>query len=171
MQDNIETSASAEEVEMTQEETVDTVQEETQEEPQKELTPEEQAYQDLQTKRMGTFKVQLDPSSAIYLRNILDKSEYEGPQQAYLLVVAKSEMSSIVNALKDNDKTKRYEVDMTSACIESLGFFMNRLKGKGSDSAMKLFTASMLLRPAMGQINELDQKLAEARKNLEQSDK
>lgn len=171
MSEHNETKNLAEELESVNVDTVDTVQNEAVEEPQRELTPEEQELRDLQTKRMGTFKVQLDPGSVLYYRNLLDKCEYEGPQQAYLLVIAKSELSSIAHQLKDADKTKRYEVDMTSACIESLGFFMNRYKGKGSDSAMKLFSASMLLRPVMGEINAIDQQLAEAKKNLEQSNK
>ena len=131
------------------------------------VSPEQQAFNDLQVERMGTFKVGMGYVDAVYYRNMLDKATYKGPQQAYLLLVAKAEMSNVCSGLKDNDKTKRYEVDLTSACIESLGFFMNNFEGKGSDSAGKLFSASMLLRPSMGLINQLDEKLAEAKKTLD----
>jgi hypothetical protein len=139
--------------------------------PEVKLSTEEQAFQDLQTERMGTFKVGMGYVDAVYFRNLLDKSGYKGPQQAYLLIVAKSELSGVAAGLKDNDRNKRYEVDLSAACIESLGFFMNNYEGKGSDSAGKLFSASMLLRPAMGIINNLDEKLAEAKKTLEDSNK
>ena len=135
------------------------------------LSPEEQILKDLETERMGSFKVGLGYGDAVYFRNLLDKSEYKGPQQAYLLVIAKAELSQVCEGLKNNDKGKRFDVDLSSACIESLGFFMNNFSGKGSDSATKLFTASMLLRPAMGLINQIDAQLAETRKNLESTDK
>lgn len=135
------------------------------------LSPEEQVFKDLQTKRMGKFKIGMGHGDAIYFRNLLDKCEYTGPQQAYLLIIAKSELSAVAEGLKNQDKLKRYEVELSSACIESLGFFMNNYKGKGADSATKLFTSSMLLRSAIGEINKLDEELAEARKNLKTEDK
>lgn len=151
-------------------ETTDVV-EDTASEPQVELSPSEQAYEDLKVKRMGKFVVGMAHGDATYFRNLLDKSSFKGPQQAYLLIVAKAELSQIVNSLKQQDKNQRYEVEMTSASIESIGFFMNNFEGKGPDSATKLFTASMLLRPAMGEINKLDEELAIAKKNLESTDK
>jgi hypothetical protein len=157
--------------EVTNETVENTVEETVAEEPQRELTPEEQIYEDLKVKRMGKFVVGMGHGDATYFRNLLDKSEYKGPQQAYLLIVAKAELSQVCEGLKGNDKTQRYEVELTSACIESVGFFMNNFTGKGSDSATKLFTASMLLRPAMGEINRLDEELADAKKNLTVEDK
>ena len=141
------------------------------EEPKVELSPEEQEYEDLKVARMGKFTIGLGYGDAVFFRNLLDKSQFKGPQQAYLLIVAKAELSQVVAGLKDQDKNTRYEVELTSACIESLGFFMNAFEGKGSDSATKLFTASMLLRPSMGEINELDAKLAESKKDLTVKDK
>jgi hypothetical protein len=126
---------------------------------------EEMSIEDLKKKRMGTFKVGMSYGDAVYYRNLLDKSEYTGPQQAYLLVVAKTEMSQICAALKDSDKASRHEVDLTSATIESIGFYMNRFTGKGADSAMKLFTSSMLLRPVMAEINKIDEIISEKSKS------
>lgn len=137
--------------------------EEQEKEEERVLSPEEQTLKDLHDRRIGTFKVGIAFGDAKYLRNLLDKSEFTGPQQAYLLVISKNEMTSILNELKDKDQNKRHEVDMTSATIEALGYFMNNFKGKGSDSATKLFTASMLLRQPMGLINSLDQEIEAAR--------
>jgi len=136
------------------------------EEPKVELTPEQHAYEDLKVERMGKFTVAMSYEDARYYRNLLDKSTYKGPQQAYLLIVAKGEMSAVCDGLKEQDKGQRYEVQLTSACIESVGFFMNNYEGKGSESATRLFTSSMLLRPAMGLINELDVKLEEAKNKI-----
>ena len=126
------------------------------------------SLEDLRKKRMGTFKVGISYGDAVYYRNLLNKSDFTGPQQAYLLVVAKTELSQICEALKEKDKNTRYDVDLTSATIESIGFFMNRYVGKGSDSAMKLFTSSMLLRPIMGEINKIDEIISSKSKTSEE---
>lgn len=129
------------------------------------LSPEEQKLQDLHTARMGQFKVTMAYADAVYFRNMLDKSEYKGPQQAYLLVISKAEMSNISNTLKDQDQSKRYDVDVSSACIESLNFFMNNKVGKGEHSAQRLFSASMILRQSISEINNIDTEL----KNLKEA--
>lgn len=138
--------------------------------PEKVLTPDEQEYEDLKVERIGKFVVGMAYEDARYFRNLLDKSKYKGPQQAYLLIIAKAELSQVCEGLKEQDKGNRYEVELSSACIESIGFFMNNFEGKGEQSAMKLFSASMLLRPAMGLINDLDAKLEVAKAKLEKSE-
>lgn len=152
----------------TAEETVVESQEEVVEE--KELTPAEKLSQ-LEAERMGSFKVTLSLEDAKYLRNMLDKTEYKGPQQAYLLVISKLEMSGVCETLNDLDKQQRHTVEISSATIESLTFFMNNKVGKGVDSAQKLFAASMQLRPAITQINELDLKLESMREELSKKSK
>lgn len=121
---------------------------------------EDLSLEELTQKRMGTFKVGLSYKDAVYYRNLLDKSEFTGPQQAYLLIIAKAELSQVCEALKSTDQMARHEVQLTSATIESLGYFMNKMTGKGADSATKLFSASMLLRPVMGEINKIDEILS-----------
>jgi len=155
--------------ENTVDETIDTVQQvedansaksdEVIEETKTPLSPEQHAYEDLKVERIGKFKVGMAYEDARYYRNLIDKSAYVGPQQAYLLIVAKAELSQLCDGLKDQEKGQRYEVELSSACIESIGFFMNKYEGKGEESAMRLFSASMLLRPAMGLINDLDAQL------------
>ena len=138
---------------------------ETAETPEVPLT--ELSTDDLTKKRMGAFKVGMSYGDAVYYRNLLDKSEYTGPNQAYLLALAKTEMSQLCTGLKTQDKHKRYEVQLTSATIESLGFFINKHSGKGADSASKLFTASMLLRSVMGEINAIDEILSSRNEEVE----
>ncbi len=112
-------------------ESVDTTIVESQEEikEEKELTLQEKIQQ-LQSTRMGNFKVTLSLTDAKYLRNMLDKTEYKGPQQAYLLIISKLEMTNICEQLGDKDKESRHSVEMSSAAVESLTFFMNQKTGK-----------------------------------------
>lgn len=131
-----------------------------------EMTDEEKLGA-LQAKRMGTFKVDLSYSDATYLRNMLDKTTFKGPQQAYLLIISKLELSQICEALKNEPKDTRHPVEITSATIESVSFFMNNKEGVGVDSAQKLFAASMVLRPAIAEINKLDQELTNLSNRLE----
>jgi hypothetical protein len=116
---------------------------------------------ELQAKRMGSFEVSLTFNDARYLRNLLDKSEWVGPNQAYLLIISKLEMSNICEALKGMDPGQMHKVKMTSACIESLNYFMSRWSGTGEQSAQKLFASSMLLRGAIGEINKIDSEIEE----------
>lgn len=132
----------------------------------KELAPEE-TLKSLQEKRMGTFKVDLSISDATYLRNLVEKTKFKGPQQAYLILIAKSEMTQVRDTLKDLDKNERHTVEITSATIESLSYFMNNMELSGTDSANKLFSTSMILRPAIGQINQIDQEISELQKSME----
>lgn len=131
-----------------------------------EMTDEEKLGS-LQAKRMGTFKVDLSYSDAAYLRNMLDKTTFKGPQQAYLLIISKLELSQICEALKNEAKDARHPVEITSATIESVSFFMNNKEGVGPDSAQKLFSASMVLRPAIAEINKLDQEINNISNRLE----
>jgi hypothetical protein len=128
---------------------------------------EEDILKNLQAKRMGTFKVDLSYSDATYLRNMLDKTTYKGPQQAYLLIISKLELSQVCEMLKNESNNTRHPVELTSATIESISFFMNQKEGVGIDSAQKLFAASMVLRPAIGEINKLDQEISNLSNQLE----
>ena len=135
----------------------------------KDLTPEEKVM-DLSKLRMGKFDVALSAVDAKYMRNLLDRSEWKGPQQAYLLIISKLEMSQLYEELKDKDQTTSHAVPMSSATIESLSFFMNNYTGKGDNAAHKLFASSMLLRPAIGEINKIDREIEELRSSISSSD-
>ncbi len=135
----------------------------------KELTPEEKVME-LSKQRMGKFEVALSAADAKYMRNLLDRSEWKGPQQAYLLIISKLEMSQLCEELKDKDQATSHPTPMSSATIESLSFFMNNYTGKGDNAAHKLFASSMLLRPAIGEINKIDREIEELRASMNPSD-
>lgn len=130
-------------------------------ESEEELSPEEVKMRELQGKRMGKFTISIGYNDAVYYRNLLDKAEWKGPQQAYLMLISKTELSSICFDLKEKDKNKRYNVDISSAALESINFFMNTKIGKGEDAAQRLFSASMLLRQAITEINNIDKEIKE----------
>lgn len=119
--------------------------------------------QDLEKQRIGSFPVDLSAEDAVYFRNLLNKTEWKGPQQAYLLLMAKAELDNIVIMLKQKDPKKRHTTEVPSAVIESLNFFLGNTSGKGEDSANRLFYASMLLRPSMLKISQIDQSIAQLR--------
>ena len=135
----------------------------------KELTPEEKVME-LSKQRMGKFEVALSAADAKYMRNLLDRSEWKGPQQAYLLIISKLEMSQLCEELKDKDQATSHPTPMSSATIESLSFFMNNYTGKGDNAAHKLFASSMLLRPAIGEINKIDREIEELRASMNPSE-
>lgn len=149
--------------------TKETIKEEKKEAEAKSLTPEE-TVMELSKQRMGKFEVALSVTDAKYMRNLLDKSEWKGPQQAYLLIISKLEMSQLCEELKDKDQATSHPTPMSSATIESLSFFMNNYTGKGDNSAHKLFASSMLLRPAIGEINKIDREIEEIRNSMNPSE-
>lgn len=128
------------------------------EESKSEETPEEKLTR-LRLERTGTFKINMTYSDATYLRNRLDKSEWVGPQQAYLLIISKLELSSVCEELSQLDKKSSHQVELTAATIESVSYFLNKATGVGEDSAQKLFAASMLLRPALAEMGRLDEEM------------
>ena len=120
--------------------------------------------QKLMAQRMGKFEVELSSIDATYLRNIFNKAEYKGSREAYLLILAKAELSNTAHHLKGLDPTKRHKVELTAATIESTNYFIEKKTGVGADSAQKLFSASMILRQSIIKIQEIDKKLESLKK-------
>jgi len=137
----------------------DSVEEKTEESVDEEnLSPADRLAK-LQLERMGNIKVMLSYEDASYLKNLLDKVEFKGPQQAYLLIISKLEMTQICETLKSLPKNSRHNVEISAAAIESMSFFINSKTGKGIDSAQRLFSASMQLRPAISYINRIQDEI------------
>ena len=136
-------------------------------EVQEELSEE----QKLMAQRMGKFEVELSSIDATYLRNIFNKAEYKGSREAYLLILAKAELSNTARHLKGLDSTKRHKVELTAATIESTNYFIEKKTGVGAESAQKLFSASMVLRQSIIKIQEIDKKLESIKKEQEFKDK
>lgn len=123
------------------------------EEPQAELSELDKAVQ----ARMGHFAINISPADLKYVKNLLNnKIEWKGPNEAYLMLMA---LLSIGSELKERDSSsnERVQVQLPSTTLESINFFLNRVTGKGEESAHRLFAVSMLLRPAMEEIKKLDE--------------
>ncbi|CAB4174297.1 hypothetical protein UFOVP972_32 [uncultured Caudovirales phage] len=123
------------------------------EEPQAELSELDAAIQ----ARMGQFAITISPADLRYIKNLLNnKIEWKGPNEAYLMLMA---LLSINGELKERDSSsnERISIHLPSTTLESINFFLNRVTGKGEETAHRLFAVSMLLRPAMEEIKKLDE--------------
>lgn len=121
--------------------------------PEVELSELDKAVQ----ARMGHFEINISPSDLKYIKNLLNnKIEWKGPNEAYLMLMSVLNLSS---ELKDRDTSsnERVKISLPSTTLESINFFLNRVTGKGEESAHRLFAVSMLLRPAMEEIKKLDE--------------
>lgn len=145
-----------EEMEQTVENTV-----ESNDEPQVELSEKEQLTQT----RTGKFSLQMAYTDAQYFKNMLDKSEFKGSNMAYLLIVAKAEISQVAHSLKDLDKEARHDVELSSASIESINYFLENKTAIGDKAAHRVFASSMILRQSLLAIKKLDQRISEIEKN------
>ena len=123
------------------------------EEPQAELSELDKAIQT----RMGHFAINISPADLKYVKNLLNnKIEWKGPNEAYLMLMALLSISSELKE-RDSSSSERVQVQLPSTTLESINFFLNRVTGKGEESAHRLFAVSMLLRPAMEEIKKLDE--------------
>ena len=123
------------------------------EEPQAELSELDKAVQS----RMGHFAINISPADLKYVKNLLNnKIEWKGPNEAYLMLMALLSISSELKE-RESSSTERVQIQLPSTTLESINFFLNRVTGKGEESAHRLFAVSMLLRPAMEEIKKLDE--------------
>ena len=123
------------------------------EEPQAELSELDKAVQ----ARMGHFTINISPADLKYVKNLLNnKIEWKGPNEAYLMLMALLSISSELKE-RDSSSTERVQVQLPSTTLESINFFLNRVIGKGEETAHRLFAVSMILRPAMEEIKKLDE--------------
>lgn len=123
------------------------------EEPQAELSELDAAIQ----ARMGHFPIEISPADLKYIKNLLNnKIEWKGPNEAYLMLMSLLSISSELKE-RDSQSNERVSIQLPSTTLESINFFLNRVIGKGEESAHRLFAVSMLLRPAMEQIKKLDE--------------
>ena len=104
-------------------------------------------------------------TDAQYFKNMLDKSEFKGSNMAYLLIVAKAEISQVAHSLKDLDKEARHDVELSSASIESINYFLENKTAIGEKAAHRVFASSMILRQSLLAIKKLDQRISEIEKN------
>lgn len=154
---------STEEVEVTQ-----APQEEALTEPATPSTPEEQLNA-LINRRMGEFSVKISYADLKYIKNtIQQKVEWKGPNEAYLVIIS---LLTIDNALQamDPKSLESIQIHLPSSTIESINFFLNRISGKGLDSAQKLFSISMVLRQPIEALKKIDAEIEALRAELEKA--
>ena len=141
------------------EETVNTIEPavETQNEQIAEPTPTERLNA-LMASRTGTFDVKISHADLKFLKNTLNqKLEWKGPNEAYLVIMA---VLSIENLLQETDpKSPVVQVKVPATTIESVNFFLNKITGKGIESAQRLFSISMMFRQAVESIRKLDEEI------------
>jgi len=137
--------------------------------------PELKTLEEVRQARLGKFSVGLTAADAKFFRNVLNKAEYKGSNEAYLLIMAHAELSATSQYLDEvvnQDKSKkesRHNVELTSATIEALNYFLERKHGAGAESARRLFTSTMVLRPVLNELQALDQKMQEFQKKEEEA--
>lgn len=156
---------STEEVEVTQ-----APQEEALTEPTTPPTSEEQLNA-LINRRMGEFSVKISYADLKYIKNtIQQKVEWKGPNEAYLVIIS---LLTIDNALQamDPKSLESIQIHLPSSTIESINFFLNRISGKGLDSAQKLFSISMMLRQPIEALKKIDAEIEILKAELEKDQK
>ena len=122
-------------------------------------TPELSELDSAIQRRMGSFDLNISPSDLKYIKNLLNnKVEWKGPNEAYLILMS---LVSLSSELKESDdrSTERKRISLPSTTLESINFFLSKITGKGEESAHRLFAVSMLLRPAMEEIKQLDETI------------
>jgi hypothetical protein len=146
------------------------LQEEVLDETQAPLTPEEQ-LNSLINRRMESFPIKINHADLKFIKNtITQKVEWKGPNEAYLVIIS---LLSIDNALSELDpkELSPAQINMPSSTLESINFFLSRVTGKGLDSAQKLFSVSMMIRPAMESLKKLDEEIEHLKKELQKTAK
>jgi hypothetical protein len=122
---------------------------------------------ELYAKRMGNIEVTLSPADLKYLKNTLvQKVEWKGSNEAYLYLMATISLTQALEG-RDAKSEERFSASLPTSSVESINFFLNRVTGKGEESAHRMFAVAMLLRPAIEKINSLDMEI----KKLEEASK
>lgn len=134
--------------------------------PETVLTPKDQLNA-LINRRMGEFEVRTNRSTLKYLKNSLQqKIEWKGPNEAYLIIMALLSLDNVISDLDPKDDTPTI-IKLPSSTIESINFFLTKITGTGIDSAQKLFSVSMMLRPTMEALRKLDEEIEVLKSEVE----
>ena len=121
-------------------------------------TPEER-LSDLTQKRMGQFELMISYADLKYIKNTLNsKIEWKGPNEAYLIVMTLLTLDQALESM-DPKKVGSIKVSLPSSTIESINLFLNRITGKGIESAQKIFSIFMQLRQTLEAIKKIDQEI------------
>jgi hypothetical protein len=133
--------------------------------PQQPLTHQEQLTA-LAQRRTGAFPVKISHDSLKFLRNKLhQKVEWKGPNEAYLMIMSILTIDDALEGL-DQKSSEPIQVQIPASTIESVNYFLNRVAGTGLDSAQKLFSISMMFRPAVEAMKKIDEEISNLEKEL-----
>ena len=119
------------------------------------LTPDEQLSQ-LISERTGDFTFEITHNDLKYIKNTLSQRvEWTGANEAYLIIISLLSINASINKM-DKKNEERVKISLPAATIESINFFFNKISGKGIDSAQRVFSVSMTLRPVLEKLKNLD---------------
>jgi len=122
-----------------------------------ELTAQDQLQQ-LISERTGQFEINMDYADLKWVRNSLEKAEFKGSNEAYLVVTSILSIDQILKSM-DPKSTESHTITLDATVIETINFFLNRHSGKGLESARRLFIAAMKFRTTMEKISNLDKSI------------
>lgn len=134
------------------------------------LTLEEQ-LNNLINRRMGSFPIKINYADLKFIKNtITQKVEWKGSNEAYLVIIS---ILSLENALAELDpkKLEPTQIQMPSSTLESINFFLSRITGKGLDSAQKLFSVAMMLRPSIETLKKIDEEIEQLKVEIQKTGK
>lgn len=121
--------------------------------------------------RMGNFDISSTYQTLKYIKNVISqKVSWKGSNEAYLVIISTLNLDSVLASLdpKSNTPTK---ISLSSATVESVNYFLNKMDGTGLDSAQKLFGAVMTLRPVLEELKRLDEKIKVLQSEVESEKK
>lgn len=123
-----------------------------------ESTPQE-VLNSLLSRRTGEFEIKISHADLKYLKNsIAEKIEWKGPNEAYLTIISILSIENVIQSIDPATK-EAIQIKLPASTIESINFFLNRIPGKGLNSAQRLFSLSMMFRPAMESLKRLDEEI------------
>jgi hypothetical protein len=123
--------------------------------------------QELITKRTGEFEIQISYKDLKYIKNTLvQKIEWTGSNEAYLLILTVLSIDSCLEEMDPKNEFSRVKISLPSSSLETINYFFSKVTGKGVDSAQKLFSAAMQLRPALEELKKLDEAIQSLREDI-----
>ncbi len=123
--------------------------------------------QELITKRTGEFEIQINYKDLKYIKNTLvQKIEWTGSNEAYLLILTVLSIDSCLEEMDPKNEFARVKISLPSSSLETINYFFSKVTGKGVDSAQKLFSAAMQLRPALEELKKLDEAIQSLREDI-----
>jgi hypothetical protein len=131
------------------------------------LTLQEQ-LEELVKKRSGDFELLISYRDLKYIKNALtQKVEWVGPNEAYLFILTQLAIDSSLEEMDPKSEQARVKTSLPSTAIETINYFLSKVTGKGIDSAQKLFSAFMQIRPVMESMKKMDDSIKALKQEID----